>query len=89
VQKVVLKILLDDVTLVAEADDEVVDPMIGVDLHDVPDDRHPSDLDHRLWPDVGFFSETGSQSPSKQYRLHSQSLIENAWSGGDARAECL
>jgi hypothetical protein len=36
VQKVVGEVLLDDVALVAAADDEVVDPVSGVELEDVP-----------------------------------------------------
>src|SRR5690606_8709965 len=38
-QEIVREILLDDVTLVAQANDEVVDAMRRVDLHDVPENR--------------------------------------------------
>ena len=37
VQEVVREVLLDDVAAVAEADHEVVDAGLGVDLHDVPE----------------------------------------------------
>ena len=37
-----------DVGLVAEAEDEVLVPEVGVVLHQVPEDRPVADLDHRL-----------------------------------------
>jgi hypothetical protein len=49
VQRVeVEEILLDHLALVAERDDELVDPVAPVDVHDVPQDRLAADLDHRL-----------------------------------------
>ena len=48
VQEVVGEVLLDDVALVAAADDEVVDAVLRVDLEDVPEDGAAADLDHRL-----------------------------------------
>jgi len=39
VEVVVGEVLLDEVALVAEADDELLDAVGGVDLHDVPEDR--------------------------------------------------
>jgi hypothetical protein len=48
VEEVVGEVLLDDVALVAEADHEVVEAVVAVDLHDVPQDRPLADLDHRL-----------------------------------------
>src|SRR6185312_9751360 len=36
VEEVVGEVLLDDVPLIAAADDEIVDAVAGVDLHDVP-----------------------------------------------------
>jgi hypothetical protein len=48
VQEVVGEVLLDDVTLVTAADDEVVDAMGEYELQDVPEDRPAADFDHRL-----------------------------------------
>jgi hypothetical protein len=48
VQEVVGEVLLDDVALVAAADDEVVDAVLGVELEDVPEDGAAADLDHGL-----------------------------------------
>jgi hypothetical protein len=38
VQKVIGKVFLDDVALVATANDEVIAAMVGISLHDVPQD---------------------------------------------------
>ena len=53
VEEVVGEVLLDYVTLVATADDEIVDPVGGVGLHNVPEDGLAADLDHRLGLQVG------------------------------------
>ena len=55
VQEVVGEVLLDDVALVAAADDEVVDAVRGVELEDVPEDGQTADLDHGLGAKRGFF----------------------------------
>src|SRR5688572_27415549 len=48
VQVVIGKVLLEHVTLVAAADDEVTQTMTGIDLHDVPQDGPPADFNHRF-----------------------------------------
>src|SRR5260221_1229270 len=60
VQEVVREILLDHIALVAEADDEIVDAVAGVDFHDMPQDRLAADLDHRFGTRIGLFGKTGS-----------------------------
>ena len=45
---VVQEVHLDDLALVAERQQELSDPVVGVALHDVPEDRPPADLDHRF-----------------------------------------
>ena len=52
VQEVVGEVLLDHVALVAEADHEVGEAVLAVDLHDVPEDRVLADLGHRLGLDL-------------------------------------
>jgi hypothetical protein len=47
-QNVVRKIFLDDVAFVAEANDEVVQPVMGVMPHNMPKDGVRADLDHWL-----------------------------------------
>jgi hypothetical protein len=57
VQEVVGEVLLDQVTLVAQADHELVDSVGRVDLHDVPEDRLAADLHHWLGLQGGFLAE--------------------------------
>src|SRR6185369_1465427 len=62
VQEVVGEVLLDDVALVAAADDEVVDAAGRVDLQDVPEDRPAADLDHRLGLEVGLLRKPAAEA---------------------------
>ena len=52
VQEVIGEILLDDVAAIPAADDKVIDPMVSVALHDVPEGRMPADLYLRLGAQV-------------------------------------
>jgi hypothetical protein len=70
VQEVVREELLDDVALVPEAHDEVGDAVLGVDLHDVPEDRASPDLDHRLRTDGGLLSQSAAQTACQDDRFH-------------------
>ena len=70
VQKVVGEIFLDDVALVAAADHEVVNAVSRVRLHDVPQDRPPADLDHRLGFQVRLFGNPRSEPARENDRLH-------------------
>jgi hypothetical protein len=56
VQRVVRKIFLDDVALVTKADDEIIEAIVAVKFHDMPEDRAAAHLDHRLGTDVGFLA---------------------------------
>jgi hypothetical protein len=60
VQKIIRKIFLDHVTLVATAHDEIVDAKGAVDLEDVPEDRQATHFHQRLGPHHGFFGEAGA-----------------------------
>src|SRR4029453_3620295 len=66
VQKVIGEVLLDDISLVAEADDEIAYIVSRVDLHDVPQDWLATNFYHRLRPEVGFFTYAGAQ-PTREY----------------------
>ena len=57
VQEVVREVLLDDVLLVARADDELVKTVVAVQLHDVPQNRHPAQLYHRLGLELRLFTD--------------------------------
>src|SRR5262249_31719729 len=70
VQRVVGEILLDEIALVAEADDEVVEAVGGVDLHDVPQDRPAADLDHRLRTEMRLFADARAHAAGEDHDLH-------------------
>ena len=65
VQEVVGEVLLDDITLVAAANDEIVDAVMRVHLQDMPKDRHTTDLHHRLGPRGSFFAQARTESTGK------------------------
>ena len=48
VEKIVRKALFDRVALLTKANDKIVDAVSRKDLKDVPEDRFPTDLYHRL-----------------------------------------
>jgi hypothetical protein len=52
VQKIVGKIFLNDIASVSQANDEFIKAMRLVDLHDMPDDRFATDLDHGFRPEM-------------------------------------
>jgi hypothetical protein len=72
VQVVVGEVLLDHVAAVAQAHDEVGEPVGGVDLHDVPQQRLASDLDRRLGTHGGLLGDTGPQSSGEDDHLHGE-----------------
>src|SRR5712691_6202785 len=67
---VVEEVVADQVALVAEAEDEIHDPEVRVELHDVPEDRPAADVDHRLRPDIRLLGKTRSESTAEDHRLH-------------------
>ena len=68
-EEVIGEVLLDDVALVSEADDEVVDALLGVELEDVPEDGLAADLHHGLGADGGFFAETRAETAGENDRF--------------------
>src|SRR5882757_4502081 len=67
---VVAKVLLDEMAFVAAEDDELVEPVGRVHLHDVPEDRLSADLDKWLWSDGAFLAYPGPIAASKDDDLH-------------------
>src|SRR5690242_14137649 len=64
------EIFLDQIALVARADDELGNPMGGIDVHDVPEHGMAADLDQRLRPRCGLFFETAAATSCQNDRLH-------------------
>src|SRR5207248_2305370 len=78
VEVVVGKVLLDHVAAVAEADHELVDPVRRVDLHDVPEQRLRSQLDHRLRLAARLLAQPGAEAAGQDHRLHGYSKGRSA-----------
>ena len=62
VQEVVCEILLNDVLLIARADDKLVEAVGGIQLHNVPQNGHPAQLHHGLGLELGFFRYPGAEA---------------------------
>ena len=62
-QEVVRKVLLDDMLLVARAYDELVEAVMAVQLHDVPQDGHTAQFYHGLGFELAFFTDAGAIAP--------------------------
>jgi len=60
----------DNSILVATADDEVVDAVVGVSFEDMPQIGFATDLDHRLEMGRGVFGNTRAKPPCKNNDLH-------------------
>jgi len=69
-RRVLDEVALDPLALVAERHVELVEPMVGVDLHDVPQHRVLADLDHRLGAQLGLFGEARAEASGQDDDLH-------------------
>ncbi len=69
-EEVVRKVFFDQIALVAAADDEVVDLVLGIDLEDVPEDRPATDFDHRLGTRMCLFAEPRAKTAGKDNCFH-------------------
>ena len=69
-QKIIGKILLDDITLIAAANNELINTVGGIYLHDMPEYRLAADLYHRLWLQMSFFTYTRAETTGKDDSLH-------------------
>ena len=67
--------LLDDVGLVAEAQDEILVPVLAVVLHDVPEDRLMADRDHRLRNALRVLADARTEATAEQHDLHDLSSL--------------
>jgi hypothetical protein len=74
-QKVIGKIFFDIISLVSQADNEIIDAIMRIDLHDMPENGLAADLDHGFGPKVGFFADAGSETTGKYDCFHGGFLI--------------
>jgi hypothetical protein len=68
-QHVVGEILLDHVATIAERDDEVCHAVRRIDVHDMPQYRPATDLDHGLWPQMRFLADARALATGEDHRL--------------------
>ena len=69
-QEIVHEVFLDDVLLVAGTDDEFVDAVCRIRLHDVPEDGLAANLNHRLRHVLGLLAESCAKTASKNNCFH-------------------
>src|SRR5262245_39754187 len=75
-QEVIRKVFLDHIALVAKANNEFVEAIKRIELHNVPDDWFTSDLDHWFWFMLRFFTQPCSQSSRQNDHLHSSPPLD-------------
>ena len=64
------EIVADHVPAVAERDHELFEAVMGVDVHDMPQDRLAADFDHRLGKHRSLFGEPGSEAARENRDFH-------------------
>ena len=77
VENKVYEIFLDHIALVAGADDEIIEAVMGIDIHDVPEDRHAADFDQRLRPYAGLLGKARSETTGENYNFHPKRTPES------------
>ena len=76
-EKVVGKVLLDHIPFITQTNDELIQSMGGVDLHNMPKDWLPPDFDHGLGPRRCFLTDTGAQTSCQDNYFHSLFLFKD------------
>src|SRR3569623_573605 len=74
---IVGEVLLHHVSLVTQADDEIVDAKRRVDLQDVPQNRLSADLYHWLRTRRGLFAQPGTETACQNHSFHANLLISS------------
>ena len=65
-----VEIILNHFTFIAERENKFMMPIMGINFHDMPENRSVADIHHGLGPVFGFFPEPGAKSSAKDYGLH-------------------
>ncbi len=73
---IINEIRLNDLGFVTHRHGKISMAEVGVELHDVPNDRFAANLDHRFWSNRGLFLQTWSQSSGKDDYLHGVSSFK-------------
>ena len=70
-KEIVRKVALYDVTQVATTDYKLPHASGGKNLHDVPKNRHTTDFNHRLRPEMALFTDSGTHAACENHGLQS------------------
>ena len=73
-EKVIRKIFLDNMLLVTRADDKLVEAIVAIELHDMPDNGHTAQFHHGLGFELGLFRYAGAKASRKDDSLHTFSF---------------
>jgi hypothetical protein len=74
VQEIIHEILLDHVAFVAKANDKIIEAIMAINFHDMPENGLTADLHHGLGPGICFFRYPGAEASCKYHYFH-QRLI--------------
>src|SRR5262249_158642 len=67
---IVAEIFLDDFALIAETEQEVLMPIVGVDVDDVRQDGAVANRHHWLGPEFSFLAQARAQTTAKNHYFH-------------------
>lgn len=76
-QKIVGEVFLYDIALVPAANHKIVNAVMRISLHDMPQDRLTSDLDHGFGANRSFLTNSRSQASGKDNCFHF--LLQGKW----------
>jgi hypothetical protein len=71
---VIQKVIADEVTAIAKAQDEVLMAMVRVEAHEMPNDGPNSDVDQRLRYRVRMLAQARAKTTAKQDYFHDSPL---------------
>ena len=56
------------------AKDKLVESIMGIMFHDVPEDGFRSNFDHGFWPELGFLAQARSHASTENNYFHQKPL---------------
>src|SRR5579875_671063 len=67
---VVKEVISNDIPLVTQTNHEFRETVMGINFHDVPQDRHITNSDHRFRSKLRFLPQPGTQTARQNYNFH-------------------
>ena len=69
-KKIICKIFLDHILFITKTDNKIVESVLRILLHNMPQNWLITNLDHRLWAVYALFADSGTESSCQYYNLH-------------------